>query len=141
MEQVFEFIGNHPLLTGAFGAVLGILVITELMRLTRRFGEVGTQQAIGLMNRRDAAIIDVSSHSDFNKGHISGALNLPPTQVESGNRKLQKLTDRPVLVVCKNGQVSPQMAGRLVKMGFGEVFVLKGGMAQWRADNQPVVKN
>lgn len=140
MEQLFEFIGNHPLLTGGFGAVAVILVVTEIMRLTRDYKEVTSGQAIELINRRDAAVVDVSSGSDFGKGHISGAHHFTPSQIESGNKKLLKLRETPVVVVCKSGQVSPQMAGRLTKMGFTEVHVLKGGLAQWRADNQPVVK-
>lgn len=140
MEQLFEFIGNHPLLTGAFGIVAAILVFTEITRLTRKFSEVSTRQAIDLINRRDAVVIDVSSSSDFGKGHISGARHFTPTQIESGNQKLMKFADRPVVVCCKNGQVSPQMAGKLTKMGFGEVYVLKGGLAQWRADQQPITR-
>ncbi|MDX1625904.1 MAG: rhodanese-like domain-containing protein [Wenzhouxiangellaceae bacterium] len=138
MEQILSFIGNHPILVGAFAVVLAALIATESARLTRRWKELDTNQAIALMNRRDPLILDVSNSSDFANGHILNAENLPPSRIEAGNQKLMKAVDRPVLVYCKNGQVSPQMANRLTRMGFQEVYVLAGGLGQWTSDKQPV---
>lgn len=140
MEQVLEFAGNHPFLTGGFVLVLVILVYTEVTRLARKFSEIDSRQAIRLMNADDAVVIDVSGSADYAKGHILGAINLPPSKIEAGNQQLVKYKDKPVLLYCKNGQVSPQMAAKLVGMGFSSVAVLKGGLAQWRADQQPVTK-
>ena len=35
MDQVIEFVGNNALLAGGFGAVLVLLVYTEVMRMAR----------------------------------------------------------------------------------------------------------
>lgn len=141
MEQVLEFAGNHPYLTGGFALALGILVFTEITRLTRKFREVDSREAIRMMNRDEVAVIDVSASGDYAKGHIIGAVSMPPSKIEAGNKQLAKLADKPALVYCKNGQISPQMAAKLTKMGFSDVAVLKGGIAQWRADGQPVTRS
>lgn len=138
MEQLLEFIANHPYLTGAFGLVLAALIATEAMRLVRRWKEVDTHEAIRLINREDALVIDVSNSADHARGHILGAMHMPPSRIEAGDRNLFKHKDRPVLVYCKNGQISPQMAGKLVRMGFSRISVLKGGLNQWISDQQPV---
>ena len=138
MEQLLTFIANHPILVGAFAVVLAALIATEFARLTRRWKELDTPQAILLINRRDPLIIDVSNSTDYANGHILNAEHMPPSRIESGNSKLLKKSDRPVLVYCKNGQVSPQMATRLVKLGFEDVNLLKGGLSQWISDQQPV---
>lgn len=140
MEQVLEFAGNHPFLTGGFVFVLVILVYTELTRLTRKFREVDSREAIRLMNREEAVVIDVSGSADYAKGHILGAISMPPSQLEAGNKQLSKFADKPVLIYCKNGQISPQMAAKLSGIGFSNVSILKGGLAQWRADQQPVTR-
>ena len=44
------------------------------------------------------------------------------------------------MLYCKNGQVSPQMATRLCKLGFSNVSVLRGGLVQWVADQQPITR-
>lgn len=138
MQQFFEFIGNHPLLAGLFAIVLAAWIAYEVSRLMRKWSELDTLAAVRLINRDETLVLDVSNSTDYAKGHIVGAQNMPPSRIESGNKELLKAKDRPVLVYCKNGQVSPQMAGRLVKLGFSEVYVLAGGLAQWISDQQPV---
>lgn len=140
MEQLLTFIGNHPILVGAFAVVLAMLIVTESARFTRRWKELDTAQAIQLINRREPLILDVSNSIDYARGHILNAEHMPPSRIEAGNSKLLKAKSRPVLVYCKNGQVSPQMANRLVKLGFEDVNVLRGGFAQWISDSQPVTR-
>ncbi len=141
MEQVFEFIGNHPILTGLFGVVLAAWIAWELSRLARKWREIGTLEAVRLINRDDALVLDVSNSADHAAGHIIGAVHMPPSRIEAGDQKLLKCKDDPVLVYCKNGQISPQMANRLVKLGFSNVHVLTGGLAQWTSDQQPVSRH
>lgn len=140
MEQLLTFIASHPILVGAFAVVLAALIATETARLTRRWKELDTGQAILLINRRDPLILDVSNSTDYAKGHILNAEHMPPSRIESGNARLLKSKDRPILVYCKNGQVSPQMATRLTKLGFSDVNVLRGGLLQWTSDQQPVTR-
>ncbi len=141
MERIFEFIGNHTILTGIFGVVLLAWIIYEVSRMTRQWKEVDSLGAVRLINREDALILDVSNSADYAKGHIHGALHMPPSKIEAGNQQLLKDKDRPVLLYCKNGQVSPQMATRLTKLGFTNVNLLIGGLAQWIADQQPVTRH
>jgi rhodanese-related sulfurtransferase len=138
MEQVYEFIGNHPILSGAFIILLIAWIGWEIARLGRKWRELDSLAAVRLINQDDAVIIDVSNSTDFAKGHIVGAINVTQSQIESGNRELLKLRERPVLVYCKNGQTSPAVANKLVALGFTQVHVLAGGLAQWLADQQPV---
>jgi rhodanese-related sulfurtransferase len=140
MEQLLVFIGNHPILVGAFAVVLAALIATETARLTRAWKELDTAQAILLINRQDPLILDVSNSTDFANGHILNAENMPPSRIEAGNSRLLKSRERPVLLYCKNGQVAPQMATRLCKLGFTEVSVLRGGLSQWVADQQPLTR-
>lgn len=140
MEQLLTFIANHPILVGAFAVVLAALIATEFGRLTRRWKELDTPEAILLINRRDPLILDVSNSTDYANGHILNAEHMPPSRIESGNSQLLKKAAGPVLIYCKNGQVSPQMATRLVKLGFEDVNLLRGGLSQWISDQQPVTR-
>lgn len=140
MEQLLVFIGNNPILVGAFAVVLVALIATESARLTRSWKELDIGEAILLINRREPLILDVSNSSDYANGHILNAENMPPSRIEAGNSRLLKASERPVLVYCKNGQVSPQMASRLTKLGFTDVAVLRGGLAAWVSEKQPVTR-
>jgi len=139
MEKILAFAGNHPVLVGSFIAVLVGLIVTELLRATRKFKTVSSADAIRLINREDAAIIDISANNDFDNKHIVAAINMPPSQLLASNKKLMKLQGRPVLMYCKTGQASHQNANKLIALGLGPVYVLRGGLAQWQQDQQPVV--
>ena len=138
MEQVIEFVTNHPLLAGGFVAVLGLLVYTEVMRKLQGLKELSPAQAVPWINDPDAVVIDISPVADFNKGHIVDALNIQASRLADPDVEIQKLKDKKLLMVCKSGQSAVPAAVSLLKMGAKDVAVLKGGMSQWRSDQFPV---
>ena len=138
--QLMEFVGNHPYLTGGFVAVLLFWLYTEVKRKFQGVRELTPAQAVLMINRENAVVVDVSPQSDFDKGHIADALHVSPSQLAGNDPKLARLQGKPVLVVCKTGQTATQAAARLAKQGVGEVAVLKGGMAQWVNDQFPVTR-
>ncbi len=141
MDRILEFIGNHPLLTGALGLAILVLIGYEISRMMRQWRELGSLEAVQLLNREDPLILDVSNSTDYANAHIRGAQHMPPSRIEAGNQQLLKDRERPVLVYCRNNQVAPQMAARLVKLGFTRVHVLTGGLTQWISDQQPVTRH
>ena len=141
MEQIIEFAGNHPMLAAGFVAVVALLLWSELTRHTRGFREVTPAETISMINSSDTQIVDISPAKDFNAAHIVGARHFAPSRFEKPDKEIEKMKEGKVLVVCKSGQTALQTAGRLVKLGVGEVAVLKGGMTQWKSDNYPVTSD
>lgn len=140
MEQLVEFVGNHPYLTGGFVAVLVFWLFTEFKRKFQGYAELTPAQAVLMINRNDAVVVDVSSGADYSKAHIIDALHIPHSQLDGSNANLARIKGRPVLVVDKSGQTAGQAAARLLKLGAGEVAVLKGGMTSWINDQFPVTR-
>lgn len=140
MDQLIEFAGNHPMLSSGFVLVLLALIWSEISRRTQGFSELTPAQAVPMINRDSTVILDVSASADFHKGHIVRARHIQPSRLDKPDPDIQKLLSSPLLVVCKVGQAAPAAAAKLVKMGAGNVSVLKGGMAAWTADNYPVTR-
>lgn len=140
MQQLIEFASNHALLSGAFVLVLLALIWSEVSRHTRGFAELTPAQAVPVINREGTVVVDVSSSADFARGHIVNARNIKPSRLAKQDAEVQKLLDKNLLVVCKNGQAAPAAASALVRMGASQVAVLKGGMMQWNSDNYPVTR-
>jgi len=138
MEQVIEFVGNHPLLAGGFAAVLGMLIYTEVMRKLQGLKELSPAQAVPWINDPDAVVVDISPVAEFNKGHIVDARNIQASRLADPDAEIQKLKNKKLLLVCKSGQSAVPAAVSLLKMGARDVAVLKGGMTQWRSDQFPV---
>lgn len=137
IDQLFEFVQNHPLLVGAFLIVLAGWLAYEFKRGNHG---VDSSQATALVNREDAVVVDIRDANDFKAGHIAGARNIPQSRLDERLGELEKFKDKPVIVVCKHGQSSGIAVAKLTKAGFARVVKLKGGMSQWQADNLPVVR-
>lgn len=137
MDQVFEFIGNHPILVGAFAALLALFVRNE----TKRGGDaVSAQQLVDLVNRENALVLDVRDKKEFESGHIVDSVNIPFASLESRVDELKSHKDRPIVVACKMGQHANAAGTVLRKQGFETVTRLTGGILEWRNQNLPVVK-
>lgn len=138
MDQLIEFAGNHPLLTGGFVVALLLLVWTETTRRFQGIRELTPAEAIPWINDPNAVVVDISSAADFNKGHIVNARHFSPSRLSAPDAEVAKLKDHKLLVVCRSGQSATSAAATLKKLGAAEVAILKGGMAQWRSDQFPV---
>ena len=138
MEQLIEFASNHIMLVTAFVAVVLMLFWTEIARRTRGYVELTTAQAVQKINQGNVSIVDISNAADFARGHLSGSTHIALSRFNKPDPDLEKIKDGPVLVVCKNGQTAHQAAAKLVKLGAGDVAVLKGGITQWKADSYPL---
>lgn len=127
-----------------FGAVIvsGVLLLWPFIgRLFRPGQEVGPTEAVQLMNRRDAVVLDVRDATEYKSGHITNARNVPEKELEARAKELEKVKAKPIIVCCPRGNRSANVAGRLRKLGFNEVVSLRGGLAAWQQANMPLEKS
>ena len=137
MSQLFEFVGNHPILVGIFAVLLTLFIRNETQRGGRG---VSPQELVNLVNKEGAVVLDVRDSKEFAAGHIVDAVNVPHTSLEGRLAELEKYKEKPVTIVCKMGQHAGTAGAMLRKAGFASVSRLSGGMTEWRNQNLPVVK-
>lgn len=101
-------------------------------------GEVGTVEAVQLINHRDALVLDVREESEFAAGHIPSSKHIPVGKIEERLKELEKYKKKPVVVICRSGSRSASAGSVLKKNGFAEVHNLKGGVLAWEQANLPV---
>ncbi len=138
IDQLFEFVQNHPLLVGAFLLVLTAWILYEVRNSSAN--GVTSSEATQLINREDAVVVDTRDADAFKAGHIAGARNIPQSRIDERMGELQKAKEKPIIVVCKSGQTAGTTVAKLAKGGYPRVLKLKGGMMQWQADGLPVVR-
>lgn len=138
MERLTEFVANHPILWGLFGATLLALLGTEIFRLMRGQRPIPPGEAVRLINGSDAVVVDVRSVSDYRKGHILNAVHVPLAGIGERAKEITKDHDRPVICYCAIGSAAPQACAKLRKLGYHNVHALKGGLAAWQSAGLPV---
>jgi len=141
MQQLVEFIGNHPILATAWVVLAVLIIYSYIETIFSPVKQLSTREVTILMNKEDAAVVDIRSKGDFKKGHILGATHLAPEAVSTGDfDKLEKLKNKPIIVVCAMGMTAKRTALQMLKAGFSQVTVLKGGMGSWQGEGLPVKK-
>ena len=117
-----------------------ILVWPLINRRLSGVPEVGALEAVQLLNRKDAVMIDVREAGEFSAGHAPNAKNIPLAQFGKRIGELEKFKNRPAVVVCQTGGRAHTATALLKKAGFAEIFVLAGGIGAWQQANMPVEK-
>lgn len=134
-----EFITNNALLVGlAIGS--GLMLIWPLLRGGSGAASLAPAEAVLLINRSNALVLDVRDDAEFAAGHIMDARHVPLASLSERLKELEKFKDKPVLVNCQSGVRSHKACGILRKQGFSRLHNLDGGLNAWVAAKLPVVK-
>lgn len=142
MQEYFDFAITHWELSFA-------LIITLLMLGWNIFGykiqgytPVSPEQAVPIINQQDAVILDVREQKELEQtGKISDAHHIPLGNLSKSDASaLGGDTSKPIIVVCRTGNRSAMACGRLKKLGFINVYNLKGGVTSWHKSGFPLVK-
>lgn len=129
------------LLFGLAASSGAMLLWPLIIRPFRQSHEVGAFDAVQLMNRRDAVVLDVRDAGDYAAGHITGARHVPESQLAERMKELEKFKGRPVIVCCRSGNRAQTVGSTLRKQGFSEVVALSGGIAAWQQASLPLEKS
>jgi len=123
--------------------VSGALLVWALIGRLRTGGvrQVPAAEAVQLINRRSAGVVDLRSAADFTRGHIAGARHIPLADVAARAGELAQDKALPVILACQWGNQAPQAAAVLGKAGHTEVYVLRGGMSAWQEAGLPLERS
>ena len=103
-------------------------------------GGVTSAQAVQLINRERAIVVDVSETEEFAAGHMGGAKNVPVGQLEQRLPEVVKNKGVPLILVCSNGARANRALATAKKLGYEQAQVLSGGLKAWKDANLPIEK-
>ena len=64
-------------------------------------------------------IIDVREPEEYERGHVEGAINIPPSEIMSGTDKLNNVPkDAQIILYCLSGARSNASMAYLKRLGF-----------------------
>jgi rhodanese-related sulfurtransferase len=83
----------------------------------------------------DLVLLDVREPEELEVASLPGALHIPMGQVPGRWQELER--GRTVVVLCRSGVRSLQVARYLERQGFGRVANLSGGILRWGLEVDP----
>ncbi len=140
MQQFIEFSLRHWELCLAFLLILGLLLTFELHIKITGAASVSAQQAIFLINRENAILLDVRDANSYTKEHILDSINIPLSELAQKIKQLESYRERPIIINYSQGQAHYRVAKLLKNAGFSKLYHLKGGMMGWKNAMLPLVR-
>jgi rhodanese-related sulfurtransferase len=117
----------------------GLLLWPMLNKGAGGSGKVSPAEAVRLINREKAVLIDVSEPAEYAAAHATGSRSVPLAQIDAST-DLPKNKALPLVVVCPTGTRAARAVASLKKLGFENSRALAGGLGAWREANLPVEK-
>ena len=102
--------------------------------------QVSAVEAVQLINRRDAVIIDLRDTGAYAAGHIPNARNLPFSQLTDRLKEVDKFKSRPIVVYGPTVSHAAKACAALTNAGVTEAVALRGGLGGWTEASLPVEK-
>lgn len=119
----------------------GVMLLWPLFgNRLRGVKEVGSGEALQLINHKNALVLDVRDENEFNTGHILNSMQIPLGKLRERIGELERYRERPIVVVCRSGQRTTAACVLLGKQGFGQVYNLAGGVLAWQKAGLPLEK-
>jgi rhodanese-related sulfurtransferase len=120
--------------------VSGGLLLRPVLGAAGGAGSIAVTEAVRLMNREKAIVIDVSEPDEYASAHINNARNIPLAKLET-SKDVPTNKTVPLLLVCASGKRATNAASVLRKRGHEQVHVIAGGLAGWRDASLPIVRS
>ena len=99
--------------------------------------EVDTAQAGQLASASGALLVDVRESTEWQEGHIVGAVHVPRGHLESRIEAAAPDRQRPLVLYCASGVRSLFAARQLEELGYTDVVSLTGGFQAWKSEGRP----
>jgi rhodanese-related sulfurtransferase len=121
--------------------VSGTLLMFPNIAKGVRSGGLSAADAVLLINRERAVVVDVSETDEFAAGHIVNARNIPVAQFAQRLPEVVKNKTLPLILVCASGARAQRCLAQAKTLGYEKAVVLGGGLRAWKEANLPVERS
>lgn len=92
---------------------------------------IDAEEAKAMLEKGGVTLVDVRSHTEYEEGHIPGALILPKDDIGAQPPELLPDKDATIIVYCRTAVRSKEAAKKLVNLGYTNVYDMTGGIEKW----------
>ncbi|NCO74618.1 MAG: rhodanese-like domain-containing protein [Cyanobacteria bacterium] len=104
--------------------------------LETRIKLINPQELMEKLIKESVFLVDVREEEEYNFGHICTAILKPSSQFHPE----EWLHHHNIILYCRSGKRSHQIAEKLIALGITSVTELEGGIIAWQKANFPLVK-
>ncbi len=109
---------------------------TESLDLNTLPPSVDIHTVASLKDQENVLVLDVREVTEYEAGHIPGVTLIPMGEVANRLNEIPK--DQTVIVTCRSGNRSGQVADYLRQNGYTNIHNMEGGIVAWEAAGLPI---
>jgi rhodanese-related sulfurtransferase len=113
-------------------------------KINPKINKITVQDAWAFYQRKQALFLDARDPLSFRGGHIPGAMNVPPKEVEASLSIIRAKEKEGLRIIAYcDGEACPlaaELAETLRKKGIDSVYVFVNGWPLWRENGYPLEK-
>ena len=126
MKRIIPFLLSILLLTGCSGGASD-----------GSYEQISQEAAKEMMDTQEVIVLDVREQSEYDSGHIPGAVLLPVGSIdEETAAAVIPEKDSTVLVYCRSGNRSKTASSTLAGLGYTNIYEF-GGINTWPYEIEP----
>ena len=116
-----------------FVGVLALMAIFIFVITSEKDGimKIDVKTIQNKLGNEEITLLDVREASEYEGGHIEGAVNAPLSSLDANQLSYPK--DEPIYVICRSGNRSARAASQLQDAGYTEIYDVSGGMMAWES--------
>lgn len=140
MNEIIIFLTAHWVLSLSFLTILFSIIYLEVNAGSRKTQKISPPQAVQMINKENAKIIDVRDKQAYQAGHLPDATHIPLKDLlEISDKKLELYKNHPIILVCATDHLAGAPTAQLLKKGYS-AYSLQGGINAWREHHLPIIK-
>lgn len=90
--------------------------------------EITWEEAYEKREKENGILLDVRSIQEYNEGHKDGAICIPHYELENNAQAKLTKKDQTIILYCQTGARSKKAYQTLKKLGYQNVYEVKGGI-------------
>ena len=136
MDTFIFFLISHYYLSAPLFLLIILLISSNAKKGGRR---ISSQELVALSNQEKILIVDLRPSDDFNAGRITNSINIPFKDLNNRSHEIPSNGEKQIALICEMGSNSGNAGEQLMKLGFKDILILRGGISEWKMDNLPLV--
>ncbi len=132
-----EFLAQNWMWASLAGASGALLIFIYFLENTSS-DNLSAAQAVLLLNRQSAQLIDIRAKADYEQVHILQSRSMPATEFPSMQAQWGKLRKKVLVIIAGTETQAASFMRTLRKEGFEDIYRLRGGLSAWKEAGLPV---
>jgi len=88
--------------------------------------------------QQGALLVDVREDDERAQGMAGSALGIAMGELQASPATYFPDRQAPILLICRTGRRSKQVAAKLIQQGYTQVFSVTGGTLRWQEERLPM---